>query len=670
MTTTLNQDLVRHCGCGREHLRQPSALDVDPGRWRRIRTAILARDNRQCQVRGQGSPHVAADGSGAAVCGRAATVCGHVLSRALGGCDHPANLRAECKEHSDRAGAIEGNQLRAAIALVQAQRASLTQSKDVDFLTRGSEQDPAIQVASLSGIHAGQEGGHGRSNLSLAKEHARSSELIRTPGPDDSVWDNAPWLDRFRDVPPDATWPRLMSLPHPDAVGSYGEELCDQFAMRHNGAALRWWQQLAGTRILEHAADGRLVWMEYLVTVARQVGKSWLLRELAFWRLRHGAERWGEQLVLHTGKDMGILRTVLRPAQAWAQGQGWNVSRNNMEPGISTRPHMEGSVWVIKAKDAVYGQGAGNPMVDEAWDVAGTVVDDGALPTMVEQPSPQLGLWSTAHRRATGLVLQRRRAALEHIDTPRRLLLLEWSAAADRDHGDVAGWREASPHWTEQREQLVSDAWDRVRRGESVDPEEPDPMASFDTQWLNRWPAVNLLREDDPDELIATPEQWTACADADAAPDPLRLLVVAVEDDLGRGAAAAAAALTPDGRIVVGGHWFTDLREAVDWAEDTALAAEDAVLLAGASLLDHPELEDLDLTVEPAGSVETRAALPQVRALVRARKLAHDGDAELAASVLGARVPPNVTGDAMLIRGDALLRCVAWTVHRAHRERW
>jgi hypothetical protein len=29
-----------------------------------------------------------------------------------------------------------------------------------------------------------------------------------------------------------------------------------------------------------------------------------------------------------------------------------------------------------------------------------------------------------------------------------------------------------------------------------------------------------------------------------------------------------------------------------------------------------------------------------------------------------------VTGDAMLIRGDALLRCVAWTVHRAHRERW
>jgi hypothetical protein len=38
--------------------------------------------------------------------------------------------------------------------------------------------------------------------------------------------------------------------------------------------------------------------------------------------------------------------------------------------------------------------------------------------------------------------------------------------------------------------------------------------------------------------------------------------------------------------------------------------------------------------------------------------------------VLGARVPPNVTGESMLVRVDALARCVAWAVHRAHRDRW
>jgi hypothetical protein len=521
-----------------------------------------------------------------------------------------------------------------------------------------------MNILSLSGPKILRSSGLG------AEDSEADSETIRTPGPDDPVWDEAPWLDRFRNVPADATWPRLMSLPHPDAVGTYGQELCDQFASRHDGRQLRWWQQLAAHRILEHDTEGRLVWMEYLVTVARQVGKSWLLRELAIWRLRHGTERWGDQLVLHTGKDMGILRTVLRPAQAWATGQGWNVSRNNIEPGISLLPHMEGSVWLIKAKDAVYGQGSGNPMVDEAWDVPGPVVDDGLLPTMAEQTSPQLGLWSTAHRKATGLVLERRRTALEQLPAPRRLLILEWSTPADIDRGDRSGWRMASPHWTDQREQLIADAYARVMRGESVDPEEPDPIPSFDAQWLNRWPAVHMRAGEDPDERLATEEEWEACADEGAAPDPRRLLVVAVEDDLGRGAAAAAASLTSDGRVVIGGHWFTTLREAVDWAEDTADAAEDVLLLAGASITEDPELEDLDVPVEPAGSRETRAGLATFRQLARSRRLAHDAGSEVTRSVLDARVPPNVTGDAMLVRGDALLRCVVWTVHRAHRERW
>ena len=146
--------------------------------------------------------------------------------------------------------------------------------------------------------------------------------------------------------------------------------------------------------------------------------------------------------------------------------------------------------------------------------------------------------------------------------------------------------------------------------------------------------------------------------------------MIAVEDDLGRGAAAAAAALTADGRVVVGGWTFGALRDAVDWCEDTAEGVPDVLLLAGASILEDPELEELELAVEPVGSRETRAALPGLRSLVRAGRLAHDGAEGVTASVLGARVPANVTGDAMLVRADALLRCVAWAVHRAHRERW
>ena len=53
--------------------------------------------------------------------------------------------------------------------------------------------------------------------------------------------------------------------------------------------------------------------------MARQLGKSWLLRELWLWRIHQG-ERFGEpQDVLHTGKDVAVCKEVQRPARIWAK---------------------------------------------------------------------------------------------------------------------------------------------------------------------------------------------------------------------------------------------------------------------------------------------------------------------------------------------------------------
>ena len=82
----------------------------------------------------------------------------------------------------------------------------------------------------------------------------------------------------------------------------------------------------------------------------------------------------------------------------------------------------------------------------------------------------------------------------------------------------------------------------------------------------------------------------------------------------------------------------------------------------------HPELEGLDLTVEPAGGVEMRDGLPQLRALVRGRRLAHDGGEDVSRSVLAARVRTSKAG-ALLVDPDALLRCVVWAARRAYRDR-
>src|SRR5262245_44502137 len=113
------------------------------------------------------------------------------------------------------------------------------------------------------------------------------------------IWDRAPWLDGLRRVPDNAVWPRLMSAPHPAAVGSVGAEFC-HWSQQRSGRPVRWWQQVASYRLLEVDADGRLVWEAVVASMARQLGKSWWLRDLLMWRM-HQADRFGEpQLVLHT----------------------------------------------------------------------------------------------------------------------------------------------------------------------------------------------------------------------------------------------------------------------------------------------------------------------------------------------------------------------------------
>ena len=68
-------------------------------------------------------------------------------------------------------------------------------------------------------------------------------------------------------------------------------------------------------------------------------------------------------------------------------------------------------------------------------------VDEGLTPTMAEREQPQLLLVSTAHRKATALMLGPAQVALEPWRTPTADLLIEWSApqgADDRRRGGVA----------------------------------------------------------------------------------------------------------------------------------------------------------------------------------------------------------------------------------------
>jgi hypothetical protein len=450
-----------------------------------------------------------------------------------------------------------------------------------------------------------------------------------------------------------------MSGPHPDAVGSHGEEAA-RWLREVAGVRLRWWQDLALTRALEFDAEGRLVWLEVDLSTPRQVGKSWGCRSVATWRIHRAGLFGEEQLVLHTGKDLPVCNEVMRPARAWArQRDGYTVREQNGNEEIG----VDGSRWIVRSKFSVYGYAVSLGLVDEAWGVAAEIVEDGVEPTMGDRVDPQLWLVSTAHRKATSLFPLRRAAALERLEEPGSTLLIEWSAPRDTALDDRAAWRSSSPHWSRQRERLLEAKLRRVQQGVSEDPDEDDPVESFRAQYLNIWPVRTLVSSAREEPLVA-PEEWEAARDLSVSA-PAGPVQVAVEDWFGRGAAACSAGALPDGRIVVWGDVFPDREAALAWAVFTAEGRPGSGIYAGASL---PVAEVAEwapeATVVKAGASELKRALPLVRVLVRQGRLIHSGGEAMTQQTVGCRVQLREGGLVIPQRADRrdLVRAMAWAV--------
>ena len=490
-------------------------------------------------------------------------------------------------------------------------------------------------------------------------------ELPPSPGPTDPVWDRAPWLAELRNVPPEGSWPRLMTEPHPAAVGSYGPEAVDWLG--RVGLGLRWWQELVLYRQLEHDADGVLVWLSVLVTTSRQSGKSTWLRASSTWRLHQTARFAEAQTILHTGKDLPVCKEVQLPAMAWAMDRGYPCRQQNGNEQI-TEPGS-GSRWIIRGKGSVYGYPGSMVLVDEAWGVPPDVVDDGLEPTMAERRSPQLVLASTAHRKATVLFPTRRAQAADELSEPGSTLLVEWSVPRSVELADRDAWRQSSPHWSAGRARLLEARLARVEAGQSLDPDEDDPGESFRAQYLNIWPIRTGPASGDPllpDGAWIVAHRVTALDAAYAGP-----VWVAVEDNYGEGAAVAAAAQL-DGELYEVDGWCCD-----NWR--TAL--DDAVALVearpGSRLIVGPAIAALANDIRPrparAGSTETRTGLALVRQLARSGRLVHDDTPDLDRQIDAARVRHVPGGGLALMssrRADAL-RAAAWALqfaqHRAPR---
>jgi hypothetical protein len=480
----------------------------------------------------------------------------------------------------------------------------------------------------------------------------------------DDRW-RVPWLAHLLDVPADATWPRLMTVPHPRAVDSLAPEFELHVADRA-GVQLRWWQRLAVARLLEVDEDERLLWEAAVLTLARQVGKSLLLRELCMWRIHQG-DRFGEpQDILHTGKDLAVCKEVQRAARVWAKSRRdlYKVREVNGQEEIELLD--DGSRWMLRAKEAVYGYAVSMGAADEAWKVRASSIEEGLLPTFAERNQPQLLLISTAHRMATSLMLGRRQAALGDLETGAGDLLLEWSAPRAAAIDDQDAWRQASPHWTPHRQQLITGRLQLARVGGDIeDPDEPDPVEAFRAQWLNQWPQRQIQPSGDTEALL--PDGVWALA-LEPGVNSTGPVWVAVEDDYGLAAAVAVAGVTGDGRLEVDGWLCGDWDSAIASVQALATVRPIRSLLVGASML-----ERVPATVtprpQPAGTRELRSALPLFRDLAVNGALAHDeGTSDVDEAVGLAQVKESLTGLVLTARGPThLVRALVWAVQAANR---
>lgn len=459
------------------------------------------------------------------------------------------------------------------------------------------------------------------------------------------------WLADFADVPDDANPPLWMSPPHPEAVDSYGADAV-AWIEKVERKTLRWWQKLAVAKQLEHREDGSLCWPVVLESASRRSGKSVRIRGVALWRMAMGPSLFGEkQEIVHTGSDIAVCRKAQKEAWRWCLAQEWAVTKGNGKEAIET---PEGDGWYVRAQDATYGWDTTLGLVDEAWDVKPSTIDDGLEPSLLERSSPQLHMTSTAHRRARSTMRSRIIDALTRDDG--ETLILIWAAPPGADVSQPEVWRAASPHWTPARLKMIAAKYEKAVAGE-VDPEadDPNPMAGFCAQYLNQWPlrARPVVRGE---ELVSA-EDWSALA---VLPDVETVPVsAAIESWFGRGTSLALA-YREDDRVIASVSGHPDMAGAVESLKASGFRGRTTI---GKSLMGDPAVRRIN---RQASTQRTAAAVEDLARFLAEGALHHDGGEHLSTQVLDVRTQPGPDGARVVSssRADAV-KAAVWALTSA-----
>jgi hypothetical protein len=329
----------------------------------------------------------------------------------------------------------------------------------------------------------------------------------------------------------------------PDVAGSWGPDVAD-LAPGVLGHPLDRWQRVALNRMLAYGPDGRLVHRVYLLSTARQNGKTALVRALIAWALvaRHSPP-WTTVIGLAHDKTQARLpySAIANDLQPIARRVG-PLGRGGLAITryLGIRSNLYGRFREYKiasreARDSVRGESSDLVYFDEVRTQRDHETWAAIEPTTTARPDPLILLTSTAGTERSVLLRDLWERGIRVIDgaEPSGGFGMTWYAAGDgQATDDPAAWRAANPSLAEGR---LSEA--AIAQG----------IANAPTPAMARSERLNLWTEGMDEWLPAGVWRDTIAAE----PEPIGPVVLGVDVvPSWRRATVQVAYLTADGAWV------------------------------------------------------------------------------------------------------------------------
>lgn len=304
------------------------------------------------------------------------------------------------------------------------------------------------------------------------------------------------------------------------------------------GIRLMPWQETAARYLTALGPDGGRLYREVAIVVARQNGKTALMKPHIIRALRSGRR------VLHIAQTrelpremFGIIADALSQEPELFPKRRGKVIWPRYGSGQEEIKLLNGGSYRIAASNrgGARGQSVDDLLFDELREMVDWDALSAAEPTLTMSPDPQIVYLSNAGTDASVVLNAVRVRGLSGEDPS--LAYLEWSADPDREPDDREGWAEANPalgHFPQVLRELERSYTARKAEGQ---------MAIFETERLCRW--VSSLRE-----AFVDAQAWASCAAA-SFDAPVRPRMAVSMDPSGTRASAALAWSQGDGTIAL-----------------------------------------------------------------------------------------------------------------------